>query len=227
MRDSRPSLILFAVAAILVVIAKIFEFDQLIWVVKPIVVPALYYYYLQTKRKPRISLLFSIAIWLFFVADMIMILYPNKGIIAIMYCCLVSYLILIKFAIDDCKRIKFSAFNIMIIILLLFLLSYIVYSILTLSMGNIVEGFPLFLLYGIVLIALGVIAVTNYLSNGNVAFLYYCLMAICMIISDFFYCIHKYVFEMPLIDHTNLFVQFVSYFFMVKYFNARKSTASK
>jgi hypothetical protein len=227
MKNSRPSLILFTIAALLVMVAKIFELDQMMLIVKPIVGPAIYFYYLQTRKKRKTNLLFSTAIWSFFVADMVIILYPTRGITAIMVCCMISYLILIKFAIEDCKKIKINSFNLVMTSLSLLLLSYVVYSLLVMSMDKIVGNFPLYLLYGIILVGLGIISVINYLSNTRTTFSYFCIMALCMIASDFFFCIHSYIVKMPLIDHINLFAQFVSYYFMVKYFNSRKVLVRK
>ena len=52
-------------------------------------------------------------------------------------------------------------------------------------------------------------------------------MSLCMLISDLFYSINKFVIEIALLDHLNLFAQFVSYYFMVRYFVDRRSSVSE
>ena len=51
MKDSRPSLILFIVAGTLALVAKIFNLELLMIIAKPMVIPAIFYYYLQTKTR--------------------------------------------------------------------------------------------------------------------------------------------------------------------------------
>jgi hypothetical protein len=222
MRDSKPSLILFFVAGALALTAKTFNMDLLMLVTKPMVVPAIYYYYLQTKRR-KTSLLFTIALWCFFVADMVMVLFPVTGMLAIMTFCMISYIIMLKFAIDDCNVVKFSLFNIVFLSLLLILLSYILFTILNLNIDDIVSNYSVYLLYGIILILLVSISAFNYLSDNSAIFLHLCSMALCMLVSDLFFCISRFIVPLPVIDHINMFSQFMSYFFMVKYFNSRKN----
>ncbi|HLA55052.1 MAG TPA: lysoplasmalogenase family protein [Flavobacterium sp.] len=223
MRDSRPSLILFITASVLAIIARIFNLELLLLLAKPMVVPAIFYYYLQTKRK-KTNALFVTVLWLFFVGDMIMVLFPRDGILSVMLCTMVCYAILIKFAIEDCGIIKFNTFNIIFLSLLLLLLSYILFTILNLNIESIISHYLIYLVYGIILIVLVAICTFNYLSNSNATFLHLCSMALCMLVSDLFYCINKFIIELPIIDHINLFSQFMSYFFMVKYFNSRKKS---
>jgi hypothetical protein len=42
-----------------------------------------------------------------------------------------------------------------------------------------------------------------------------------MLVSDLLYCIDKFIFSSFSIDILNLLAQFVSYYFMVVYFNSR------
>jgi hypothetical protein len=78
------------------------------------------------------------------------------------------------------------------------------------------------LTYGIVLIILIAVATFNYLSHSTGSFLHLSSMALCMLVSDLFYSINRFLIELPILDHINLFAQFMSYFFMVRYFNSRR-----
>lgn len=222
MKDSRPSLILFIIASLIAIVAKAIDNEMLLLLAKPMVVPAIFYYYLQTKTR-NTSVLFLVALWFFFIGDMIMVLFPKSGILWVMGCGITSYLILIYFAVKDRGLIKFNPFNIIFLTLLLLLLSYILFEILNLKIESITNNYLIYLTYGIVLITMVAISTFNYLSNSTAAFLHLCSMALCMMVSDLFYCINRFVIELPVIDHINLFSQFMSYFFMVKYFNSRKN----
>jgi hypothetical protein len=192
MRDSKPSLILFFAAGALAITAKIFNMELLMIVAKPMVVPAIYYYYLQTKRR-KTSLMFSIALWCFFIADMVMLLFPVNGMLAIMACCMISYLILLKFAVDDCNVIKLNLFNIVFLSLLLILLSYILVTILNLNIEDIISNYAMYLIYGVILILLVTVSAFNYLSDTSVVFLHLSSMALCMLVSDLFF-LHRQVY---------------------------------
>jgi hypothetical protein len=220
MKDSLPSLILFIVAGTLALAAKIFQIEDLMIATKPMVIPAIFYYYLQTKTR-RANLMFSLALWLFFISDMVMVLFPLTGMPWIMVTSMSSYLILIGFALYDRTAIKFSAFNVVFITLLLILLGYFTFTILSLNVESIVSNYGMYLAYGIVLTSLAVVAAANYLSDNSVVSLHLSSMALCMVVSDLFFCIYRFVIKLPIIDDINLFSQFMSYFFMVRYFNSR------
>ena len=221
MKDSRPSLILFLVASVLTIIAKIFNYELMMLICKPVVVPAIYYYYLQTKTR-KTNVLFSIAVWCFFIADMIMVLYPTNNIIYVMCSAMISYLILIRFALNDCGKIRFNGFNVIFLCVLLSLLSYILFTILNLKIESIMRNYFIYLCYGVVLIILVAVSTFNYLTESSPAFMFLCTMALCLLVSDLFYAINMFIINLPIIDHINLFSQFMAYFFMVKYFNSRK-----
>ena len=222
MKDSRPSLVLFVIASALALVAKVFDMETLMIVTKPMVIPAIFYYYLQTKTRP-VNILFSLALWLFFVADMIMVLFPDPvyGIFWVMGAGIGGYLILLKFAVNDCPARKFNLYNIVFVGLLLLLLGYFLFTVLSLNNVSVQLNYVMYLVYGIVLISLATVSALNYLSNNSTVFLYLSSMALCIVVSDLFYCISKFMIRLPIIDNINLFFQFMSYFFMVKYFNAR------
>ena len=219
-------MILFVVAGVLAIVAKILDFEDLMIATKPMVVPAIFYYYLQTKTR-RINLMFCIALWLFFVSDMIMVLFPFTGMRWIMITSMASYIIMIGFALTDRASIKFSPFNIVFITLLLLLLGYFTFTILSLNIESIVSNYGMYLVYGIVLTTLAAVSAANYLSDNSTVFLHLSCMALCMVVSDLFFCIYRFMIKLPVIDYINLFSQFMSYFFMVKYFNTRKKVRKR
>ena len=65
MKDSLPSLVLFITAGTLALVAKICDIEVLMIVAKPMVIPAIFYYYIQTKTRD-INFWFTLALWSFF-----------------------------------------------------------------------------------------------------------------------------------------------------------------
>ncbi len=224
MRDKRPALILYVSSISLVLIAKVFDFENLLLIAKSVVVPSIFYYYLQTRRD-KVNILFSIALVFFFIADMILVVYPNSAIVAVMLCGVVSYLILIRFAVRDSHHINSKPIYILTITALLVLLGVVLLPIINLSILEIAENYKIYLLYGIILWVFLSISIYNYISIANNAFLYLCIAAVCLFLSDVFYCVNVYMVELPVISILNLLTQLLSYFFIVRYFNLRKKIA--
>jgi len=221
MKDSRPSLILFVVSASVSLLAKIFGIDLLMIIFKPMVIPAIFYYYLQTKTR-NTSAEFAIVLWCFFAGDMLMVLAPDATIAIVMAFTMVSYLLLLKFLVEEKGALRFGFFNMALLVLLLLLLGYFLFTILNLGSEKVNRHYFMYLVYGVILIALVVTAVFRYLGQPSATSLDACSMALCMLVSDLFYCIYKFVVHIDIIDDINLFAQFMSYFFMVRYFNSRK-----
>ncbi len=221
MKDSKPSLILFLIAGSLSIAARMFNNEILTLIAKPVVVPAIYYYYLQTKTRTT-SFWFSVALWCFFIGDMIMILFPEDWIIYVMFFAMISYLIIVKYSLQDARKVRFNLFNFVFLTLILLLLSYIVITIVSLNIESILNNYFLYLAYGVILIIMVTVATFNYLTDSTAAFMNLCSMALCFLVSDLFYAINAFIIKLPIIDHINLFSQFMAYFFMVRYFNSRK-----
>lgn len=223
MKDSRPSLALFIISAGMSLLARFFEWEPVTLIFKPIVLPAIFYYYLQTKTR-RTNFWFVAAIWLFFVSDMTMVIFPDGDIVNVMFSTITAYVILLKFALADMDSIRFSWFNTLFLAALIGLLSYLLSAILELRAESIVNHFFMYLAYGIVLIMLVAASTFNYLTMSTNSFMYLCTMALCMLVSDLIYAINMFLFktQLPILDSINLIAQYMSYFFMVKYFNARR-----
>ncbi|HEY0092325.1 MAG TPA: lysoplasmalogenase family protein [Flavobacterium sp.] len=226
MKDSRPSLILYIIAGLAVILSKILNLELLMLIFKPMVVPAIYYYYLQTKTRDT-NFLFSVNVWLFFVSDMILLIYGEDQILWVMGCNLISYIILIRFALADNLKATFNFFNVLFVTLLLTLLGFILFTILNLKIAEITDYYFFYLGYGVVLMILVAVSAFNYLSANSASFLHLCSMSLCILVSDLFYAIDRFIIELPILGHSNTFVQFLSYFFMVKYFNSRKRDVLK
>ena len=222
MKDSRPSFILFVVASVGVLLGKAFDLELLMLLTKPMVIPAIFYYYLQTKTR-NTNVLFSAVLALFFLGDMFMLLDPKSGLIGIMVCGMLAHLLLIELAVEDRMQLKFTFFNLFFLTLLLLLPSYILYLLLHLNVDSIDQHYLLFLVYGVVLIFLVGISIINHLSHHDTSSLYLTTTTLCLMVSDLLYSIARFIIDMPLLDHLNLAVQFMAYFFMVKYFNSRRT----
>ena len=221
MRDKRPALILYGAAVTLVLVAKIFRIENLMLIAKPMVIPAIFYYYLQTKRA-KINLLFSFGLLMFFIADMIMVVVNQADLVLLMFCAIVSYCVIIIFSIRDSRDLKMNLSHLLLWLLTMILPAAIILTFLNLQDDFFINNYLVCALYGVVLLSMLGISIYNYISKANNAFLYLCIATVCLFLSDLFYCVHVYMIKLPVISILNLITQLVSYFFIVRYFNLRK-----
>ena len=222
MKDSKPSLYLFFIASILVILARIFDFEKVDWLLKPTIIPAILYYYLQTKTSKTNYLLLLVFLF-FFIGDMIILMFPNGKLDWVLLSFAFGYVLLLYTVIKDFRFVKFKKIIILYTLIIAFFLLLLLNEILDLPVEEIINNHITFLVYGILLIIIATISIFNYLVNPNINSLNLFSMSLCFLISDLFYCFDKFVFSSFLFDIFNLATQFLSYFFMVKFFTTRSS----
>lgn len=222
----KPALGLYFISSILVLIAVVFNLCELEQIAKPIVIPSIFFFYLQHRYK-RINWWFSIAILACFVGDMILLIDPEFEILWIILCFFISYAILIKFGIDDLVPQKLTFSNIGIGILSVFFLLFVILSIVDLIEPETTERYIMFLFYGFSLLVLTVISLFNFFSDASKAALYFSIMALCIVISDVFYSFYHFIEPIEMFNYINIFFQLATYFCMVSYFLVRIEKPSK
>jgi len=222
-KEAKIPLHLFVVSSLVYIISNFMEIEIVGLLVKPIIIPSIFFYYLMTKKN-NINISFSLIFILFFIGDMIIMLYSQEFMSLILAPFMFSYIILLKFIFEDINFKAKSIYTIFYAVLVFVLLSLILYYILDLPVDKVINNNILFLFYGILLITLVTISTYTYLSNQNFNTLNLLLMAIAMLTSDLLYCINKFIFSFYIIDSLNLLAQFASYYFMVVYFNSRINT---
>ena len=222
----KPSLLLYFASSLLVLFAVVINKQELEQLVKPIVIPSIYFYYLQYRYK-RVNWWFSIAILACFVGDMIVLIDPQFEILCIIFSFLVCYIILIKFGIEDLVPQKLTIANIGFGIISVGFLLFVIFSIIDLMEPKSTERYILFLLYGICLLILTVISLFNFFSDASKAALYFSIMALCMVISDVFYSFYHFIEPFEMFNYINIFFQLASYYCMVSYFLVRNEKPLK
>ncbi len=224
MQDSRPSLYAYIITSLCVVVFYILNWDDFIVVVKPVIVPAIFYYYTQTTKYP-INILFAIALWLFFIADMVEIVDPTNGIYLIMTCGLLSYLIMFRFALRDKIKLVFSFKSTLVAFLTLIfttnLCAHVIESTETIN----TKYFYFFVAYTMIIISMFSYAIIRVFSKNDLVSRLFLAMVVVMFLSDFLYAYNSYIeFHMTLAI-ISLIAQFISYYWMVEYYNKRQRVA--
>lgn len=222
----KPAIGLYFISSILVLIAVVFNLNELEQIAKPIVIPSIFFFYLQHRYK-RVNWWFSIAILACFVGDMILLIDPEFEILWIILCFFISYAILIKFGIDDLVPQKLTFSNIGIGVLSVFFLLFVILSIIDLIEPETTERYIMFLFYGFSLLVLTVISLFNFFSDASKAALYFSIMALSIVISDVFYSFYHFIETIEMFNYINIFFQLATYYCMVSYFLVRIEKPTK
>ncbi|GGC92145.1 hypothetical protein GCM10011508_19220 [Flavobacterium lutivivi] len=220
MKDSKSALYLFVSASLVVIISSVFKYENIVMLAKPMIIPSAFFYYLQTKKTALNISIASIFVS-FFVGDMIILVLGDAAIRIILLTFLVGYLILLKTIVEDLIRIEFNFSSLLYVFILMILLAGILYFILDLPITQIIDNYWIFMIYGVVLITLVLLATYYYVSNQNINSFNLLIATLAMLLSDLFYCLYNYVMKSSILDAMNLFTQFLSYYLLIKYYNSR------
>ena len=216
MKTNNPSLFLYLFASVFAVIGVVIGNDLITLLMKPMIIPAILYYYFQIKKE-KINLLFVTALLSNFFSDMLVLFRLPTGDNLIALLNMLSYLIFIYFAIKDVSlkklsNIKFFYFGLMVIGCIT-----ILYVILGLMSGLDDFSTNLYNIYGIVLCTLSSIIGFNHLNQPSEKTFYALIMCICFITSDVFFAVYNFYLNLEIFIILNVTVQFGSYYYMVKY----------
>jgi len=226
MKKQKPAFYLYIISSLLVLTAILFDIQELELFAKPIVIPAIFFYYLQHRFK-RMNWWFSVSLLACFVGDILLLLDPDFDVLWIILCFFISYCILIKFGIDDLVPQKLSVSNIFLGILIVVFLLFVLFSIIDLIEPDSTERYIIFLFYGFTLLILTVLSLINFFSEASKAALYFSIMALCIVISDVFYSFYHFIEPIDMFNYINIFFQLATYYCMVSYFLVRIEKPSK
>ncbi|HEX8017772.1 MAG TPA: hypothetical protein VF465_21270 [Flavobacterium sp.] len=217
MKASRPSLILYLAAFVFTIVFDILQYDYLTICMKSIVVPSVFFYFYSSNNF-RINTIQILIYILCFVGEVFHLMNVEISDQGSMICFLFVYLMLIKIIVIDYDRIRLKKSDVLPIALVILLIVYLLFSVLSLQFDK-MDGFDfLYALYGTVLSVLGFICYANYITRGNYVTLLLTLMATCFIISDMFFIFNRYFSYSLVLTLICDVTQILAYFFISKYF---------
>jgi hypothetical protein len=220
MKASTPSLILFFVASFFAILFKVLECNSLVLYAKSIIIPSLFIYYLVSNNY-RVTLTKSLIFLLCFMRDVFILLNIKESALGSFLCILFVYLILLILSLKDFRGLKFDYKDSVSILTLILLLGTICYSVLNLKLERLDLSFSLYVIFGIVLTFLSVVVLSNYIKNESYVFVNSMMMCVCFIITDIFFVLYNFYFNLYVFSLISVVTQALSYFFMVKYFIAK------
>ncbi len=216
MKVNYPSLILYVLATIFAIVGVSFNCEAFELIAKPMIVPAIYFFYVQLC-KGEVNLLFTIAVFFSFTADMLVLINLPNSTLPIAFFNICMYLIFTYFILNDIgiknftnkKSIPLLGFS----VFFLFVLSVV----LDLMKDIDQLEFNVFVFYGIILSVLSALICYNHLNKSTLRSYYALLMCICFIVSDVFFAIYNFYLKIEIFISLNVAGQFISYYYMVKY----------
>lgn len=218
MKANRPSLILYFTALFFIILFDIFQYDYLTICMKSIVVPSIFFYFYSSNNF-RINKTQILVFALCFTGEVFHLMNVEISDLGSMLCFLLVHLTLFKMiVIDEKKKIKFKRNDVLPIALVVLLIVYLLFSVLSLQFDKMRDFHFIYGLYGIVLSGLGIICYAKYITRGTYLSLMLTLMVTCFIFSDIFFIFNEYFSYSLVLTLIRDITQILSYFFMAKYF---------
>ncbi|WP_162147255.1 lysoplasmalogenase family protein [Flavobacterium enshiense] len=222
---NKPALLLYFIASAVFMLSVILNNTELMLISKPVIVPAIVFYYLQEK-KMIVNWVYMAIVSLFFACDMITLIDPDSFFPLIISLFLLGYLIYFKGIFDDFIRIRYHFVNrthLLVLLICIFLLVFLQVSLMDIVMASRTEYVWLLVIYGVVLVLIGFISSWNYIMLPSRYTTFMLLASLSFIISDVFYVLKKDYFEIEILEYVNNLAQVLSYYYLTKYFLTKKS----
>lgn len=218
------SLCLYFISGFLFFIAVMINNAVLAFVVKPIIIPSILFYYFSIIRN-KTNDLFILSFVLFFIGDMTYLINQNDYYYLGLFVFLFPYAIILYHLYEDFKILLKKRRNVIkidySIIIVLVLLIYLLFSILNFLNFKSSKEFIYAILIGLELFSMTILTAfifiySSHRKNGYLAF------AISMfILSDVFFMLDVQFLDLLVFKIINALAQTASYYFYVKYFIRR------
>jgi|GEM_PF-4145823 len=219
MNISKISLSLYILSSLVTLIAVFFDMKWVEFFVKPIIIPSVFFYYLQ-KNENRFSTVLLFLLVINFASDMIAVLDDDNKNSIIVILNLICNLVLTYFFINDAFKLKtVERKNSLQFVFFLTCFLAITYIFLTLIPGLYIAKTVYYILYGFVLSLMATISIQNSIVSNNLRPFYSMLISVSFVITDTFYVLYYFYLPMKIFLAVNLAVQFGAYFYLIKYFS--------
>lgn len=223
MAKNNAALYVYIFAGIMFLLSIIFENEEIALVFKPVILPAIFFYYYK-EVKGDINNLFVASLFLFFVGDMLYLISLDDFFEIGLMVFLLPYLVVLIFNIRDLLIILKKKDNKKKDITFLFVF-VILLGVLFQVLNNIdihtKTEFVFYLLFGLELVLMGVIASMCYYNSNNRANILMLITVGLFIMSDLFFIMNKNIYSLMIFQVLNGISQTLSYYFYVKYYTER------
>ncbi|SHJ18518.1 hypothetical protein [Flavobacterium terrae] len=220
MKASTPALVLYILSSFIYFIAVVVGIDSLVSIVKPIIIPSIFFYYWQVSNG-RISFWSSIILLLFFVSGILNLFYDDRSFFFVVLANFFAYCILLCFVLKNIFELKFhlpDRINLSYMVLMfLFFLSLLYFS-LVLMFDLKIELYLLIIVYGISSVTFGSSATILYTLQQNQTNFYLMMTSFTFIVSDLFFVMYHFYNNFIFFMGISILSYVVSFYVLVYYF---------
>lgn len=224
MNKSTPALLMYLVASLIYVVSVGFHWDESVrFLFKPMMMPAILFYYWQ-ESKGKVEVIPIIILMLFFIGDILILITYQDLLVPLMLMNLMAYLLLGYYLVKDLLTVKkpeVTLYMVLIVCIVTGFLLSLFYAALLLVFDTSDINYDLITIYGITLMLLGIGTVIYYMLKGDSASLYLSITMACLVLSDLFYVLYNHYTPFDVFIIINVFSQSASFYFIIKYFLAR------
>jgi len=225
MKTNKIALIAYLSCCFLAIVSNIFKLEWLKLFTLPLVLPALFFYYFTEAKK--VNILICLFLLSNFIGDSLGLMNFENELYYIIPPFFISNLLMVIVLIKNIEKVKFNLFNAILLIIIGLFLIYLLS--LFLELFSIEERILQIQVefFGIVLIALGLLASYNIIWKISTSNLFLMMCASCVIISDIFYLIFNFQSQLFVLNSIHFACQLFSYFFFIKYVLLREQKLLK
>ena len=213
MKIDKIALAFFIFFSIMATVSSALEWNGILLLCKPLIIPALTFYYLgNTKKVSRSVTLFLISC---FIGDAIALFNFEHEIFYLLVPFFVGNLVIIRLAFLECKRFYWDAINVVSLLLILLLLGYLWVTVVSFFWDE--TGFLFFAIaiFGLTLLVMNVLTAYNGLSSMKFSNLYLLLTSISILVSQVFYVLYTIKIQLDILDLIHQLCHYLSYLSLV------------
>jgi hypothetical protein len=223
MKGITPALFLYFISGFLFVSSIIFGAEYLTMIFKPIIIPSIFFYYLQ-KSDGKASFWFSIILIFLFISN-IFNLFDDKLFYVLVFN-LFAYIILFFSILKIFIRLKLKKFdnvNLMFVFITFLFLCFLLYITLFMIFDSNFELYLIIILYAVALLFLAGLSTIMSMQNHNEGNDYLLIAVFCFITSDLFFALYYYYYDFLFFRYISIISNTISFYFLVNYFLFWKS----
>jgi hypothetical protein len=208
-------LFLFLICSILCVIGSVFENETLFLVAKTMVFPTIIFYYFDQTQK--INYLFVLSLFLFYLADVFIILDLKYLNLLLGISLNISHIILLRFVFQDLDKTKKSEkiFWLSVLVFLIVQGSHVAIFIFMYESNFVLAN--IIFISAIILSTICSIGFYNYCFTKSKSNFYFMITCICFVFMYLSFHVYKYIHFVAILKYLSLICKLASYFFVVKY----------
>ena len=224
MKASTPALVLYILSGLFYFIAVIAKVESLALIVKPIIIPSIFFYYWQ-ESNGKISFWSSMVLVLLFISGILNLFYDERSFFFVILANFFAYCILLCFVLKNIFEHKFhfpDRINLSYMVLMFLFFLSLLYISLVLMFDLKLELYLLIILYGISSVAFGSSATILYTLQQNQTNFFLMMTSFTFIVSDLFFVMYHFFNNFIFFIGISILSYVVSFYVLVYYFLLNK-----